>query len=117
MLTRKEAVEMSINKWVAYSEERSPRNVVCGMCEWGKEQGEVATANEACEKWCFLYPDVCVANPTALDVSLYWQWKSEFITRKKKLALAAQILKEIRERGAKWILQEIRERGAKWITG
>lgn len=94
MITKTNAVKMSIRKWTALAKGEWPKSRVCGFCKF--------TRNHCTE--CPLYPDVGCETE-----SLFMQWiHAPFGTESD--AIAQQILDAIKERGAKWIKGGIIER-------
>lgn len=100
MITKTDAVKMSIKKWEALSQGRVPLSYDCGFCEFVAESvdGNWADSNVACEELCPLYPDVCSVEDSLDNKPLYW-----IHNRSRNKAVAKQILEAIKERGEKWI--------------
>ena len=95
MITKTNAVGMSIRKW-----NRDPVDLddTCGFCEYAKERSNMGYGNSVCEEYCPLYPDICTAEGDEKPNALYWQYH-----RTRTPELAQQILDAIIERGEKWI--------------
>ena len=77
MITRKEAVAMSEEKWIPLAKGVRPESNVCGFCLYAKEtlNLDFEEGNESCQ-FCPLYPDICADDLSQESViPLYWKWK------------------------------------------
>ena len=99
MITKTNAVKMSIRKWEALAKGRTTTSHQCGFCQYveGRHLSKWYFSNSDCDRLCPLYPDVCSVS-VIVPKPLYFKYRST-----KNIATAKAILKAIKERGEKWI--------------
>lgn len=103
MITKANAVKMSIRKWEALARGQEPKSHNCGFCIF---------YHQYCDG-CPLYPDVCQVDR---GINLFREWlkttnSADKINTKRGKKIAQQILQTIKERGAKWIMNQPIETG------
>lgn len=94
MITKREAVDMSIRKWSEYPVDTSEE---CGFCVYNYFARHLNNCDE-----CPLFPIVCAVPTPCYPNTLYKKYRNK-PTRK----LQQQILTAIKERGEKWIKGEL----------
>lgn len=112
MITKTNAVKMSITKWEKVVDTMSKAGIAlppweyergveeCGFCEFHDERDGWG-GDDSCHL-CPLNPDICYADGGVKSNALYWRIKNEGDAA-KQLKLAQQMLEVIKTRGEKWI--------------
>ena len=107
MITRQEAVDMSIEKWETLASGDHDKFTKCGLCKYSVEQATEynPSDNEGC-KCCPLFPDVCANSPVDDDDKLLEPYPLFWRCNDATPEVAQQILDAIKTRGQAWIEEE-----------
>jgi len=101
MITKTNAVKMSIKKWEKVKKWPSINSMFqpCGFCEYFNKE------KDPC-KTCPLYPDLCYWDGNKKPNTLFWRIKRKIIGGKDAGDLVEKMLSEIKERGKVWLTKK-----------